>query len=302
MASEQFHLIVSYLRDNIKLDEAGLTAQQLRDNMNAQSGMMPAPDGISFEEATVGGVAGLWARPDGGVTDAVVLYLHGGGYVIGSPDSHRNITAQLAQRLGCSVLSLDYALAPEAPHPAAVNDAVAAYQALLADGIAPSKIAISGDSAGGGLTLAMLMKLRDDGIAMPACAVPLSPWTDLTLSGDSMQSMAGLDPMCNADGLGRMAAWFVGDHDYQDPYISPLFGDATGLPPLLIHVGEIETLRDDAVRFATLAAAAGVDCTVKVFPEMVHVFQVFAGIVPEADAALDEIAEFLRTHMELLPR
>ena len=299
MASDAFTMIVSYLRDNVKLDEPGLTAQELRARMDAMTGSMSAPDGITFEPATVAGVPALWSCPDGAISDAVLLYFHGGGYVIGSPDTHRNITARLAQRLGCAVLSVHYGLAPEQPHPAAINDATAAYRSLLSDGFSPRRIAFAGDSAGGGLTLAALMKLRDDGVALPAAAVAISPWTDLTLTSETMQSMADQDPMCNAGGLGRMAAWFVGDGDHKDPYVSPIFGDATGLPPLLIQVGEIETLRDDAVGFGAVAVAGGVDCTVEVVPEMVHVFQAFAGMVPEADAALDRIAAFLRPHMGL---
>ncbi len=299
MASEASNSIIEYLRNNVHLDEAGLSPQQLRDNMTAMAGGMTAPAGIDFEPATIAGIPALWVRPSGGATDAALLYLHGGGYVIGSPDTHRNITAHLAQRLGCAVLSLDYGLAPERPHPAAVNDAVAAYRWLLGHGFSASRLAIAGDSAGGGLTLAALMKLRDDGIALPAAAVPISPWTDMTLSGATMRTMAGQDPLCNAEGLGRMAKWFVGDGDASDPYASPVFGDFVGLPPLLIQVGEIETLRDDAVRVERAAIAAGVACELEIFPEMIHVFQAFVGMVPEADGALDKIGVFLRGHMGL---
>ncbi len=299
MASDAFTMIVSYLRDNVNLDEPGLSALELRERMDSMTGSMPGPDGVTFEAVEVSGVAALWVRPDGAVSDAALLYFHGGGYVLGSPETHRNITAQLAQRLGCAVLSVHYGLAPERPHPAAVDDATAAYRWLLAHGFIPGRIAIAGDSAGGGLTLALLLKLRDEGVPLPAAAAPISPWTDLTLTSETMRTMADQDPMCNGAGLGRMAAWFVGDGDYEDPYVSPIFGDATGLPPLLIQVGEIETLRDDAVGFGAVAVAAGVDCTVEVVPEMVHVFQAFAGVVPEADAALDRIATFLRSHMEL---
>jgi monoterpene epsilon-lactone hydrolase len=299
MASPEFDTIVAYLRENLALADPNLSAEDLRASMAAGTGAMPAPDGIAFEPTTAAGVPALWVRPDGARDDAAVLYLHGGGYVIGSPETHRGITGRLAALTGCPVLSLDYRLAPEHPHPAAVTDSVAAYRWLLDRGLAPEQVAIAGDSAGGGLTFASLLKLRDDGVPLPACGVGISPWTDLQCSSASMQRLADVDPMCKPAGLMRMAQWFVGDGDVRDPYVSPLFGDLHDLPPLLVHVGEVETLLDDAVHFAERAQAAGVDVTLEVFPEMVHVFHAFVGLVPESDAACETVAAFLRKHMSI---
>jgi monoterpene epsilon-lactone hydrolase len=284
----------------MNISDPDATVDELRAKLAIEPDTMPAPPGIAFRWETVGGVRALVALPDDGATDAALLYLHGGGYAIGSPDSHRGLTARLATLIGCPVVSVDYRLAPEHPHPAAIDDTIAAYQGLIDSGLDASRLAIAGDSAGGGLTLATLVKLRDDGIALPACAVGISPWTDLSLSGESMTRLADVDPMCQPAGLARMAAWFLGDTgDPNDPYASPLFADLHGLPPLLVHVGEVETLLDDSRRFAERAGAAGVDCSLEVFPEMVHVFHVFCGVVPEADAACETVAGFVRKHIGL---
>lgn len=298
MASEAFHGVVTFVREALDLGNPDATPEELRAGMSAGNGAFIAPAGIEFATAEVGGVPALWVRPTTRVDDAVVLYLHGGGYVIGSPDTHRNITAHLALGLGCAVLSLDYRLGPEHPYPAAVHDALAAYRELLAT-YSPSRIAVAGDSAGGGLTLALLVALRDAGDPLPAAAAPISPWTDLTLSGASMQLKADVDPMVTEAGLARMADWYLHGHDAADPLASPLFASLAGLPPLLVHVGECETLLDDSTRFAAAAEAAGVDCTLEVFPEMIHVFQAFVGLFPEAGDAVAAIAAFLRQHLGL---
>jgi acetyl esterase/lipase len=299
VASDAFQAVVAFLRDNVDLDEADRTPDELRASMSGESSLLAPPAGVTIEAGTVNGVGGLWNRPDSGADDAAVLYLHGGGYVIGSPDTHRNLTARLALALGCPVFSADYRLAPEHPHPAASDDAVAAYRGLLDAGFAPQRLAIAGDSAGGGLTIATLVLLRDAGVPLPAAAVPISPWTDLSLSGETMRTLADADPMCTEPGLRRMAGWFLAGADERDPIASPLFAELSGLPPMFVLVGEIETLLDDARRFAERALAAGVDCNLEVYPEMVHVFPAFAGIVPEADAAVDDIASFLRKQLSL---
>ncbi len=299
MASPEFGAIVQFLRDNLSLSDPSATPEALREGMLGGTDMMPLPEGIEFEPTSAAGVPALWVRPTDGRDDAALLYLHGGGYVIGSPATHRGITSRLALLLDCPVLSLDYRLAPEHPHPAAVEDSVAAYEWLLDRGIAPDRLAVAGDSAGGGLTFATLLKLRDGGTALPACAVGISPWTDMQGTGESMQRLADVDPMVTPVGLSRMAAWFIGEGDPRDPYASPLYGDLQDLPPLLVHVGEVETLLDDSVRFADRARAAGVDVTLEVFPEMIHVFHAFCGLVPESDAACDAVAAFMRKHMGL---
>ncbi|HEY1740931.1 MAG TPA: alpha/beta hydrolase [Acidimicrobiia bacterium] len=301
MASEAFTAIVDYLRTSLELDAPDRSPEELRASMNTENSVLAPPAGVTIDERMIGGVPGLWHRPDGAAhaDDTVVLYLHGGGYVIGSPDTHRNLTARLALALGAAVFSADYRLAPEHPHPAASDDAVAAYKGLLDAGFTADRIAIAGDSAGGGLTIATLMLLRDCGVPLPAAAVPISPWTDLSLSGDTMRTLAHVDPMVSEAGLRRMADWFLAGTDARDPIASPLFADPQGLPPLFVIVGECETLLDDSRVFADRALQAGVDCRLEVYPEMIHVFPAFAGITPEGDAGVEAMAEFLRKHLAL---
>jgi epsilon-lactone hydrolase len=295
MASEMFTVVVDLIgQSTAMLDDATLSAAELRAGMESMAGVLPLLDGATVETVDVDGVPSEWVRPAAvAVSDACILYLHGGGYVIGSCNTHRPLASHLATRAGLPVLLVDYRLGPEHVFPAAVDDAITAYTWLLAQGFEPGRIVIAGDSAGGGLTLAMLLALRDRGLPLPALGVPISPWTDLTLSGESMTSMADRDPMVTRDGLQRMADWYVGDSDPTTPLASPLFGELSGLPPLLIHVGEVETLRDDAVRFAALAEAAGVDVTLEVWPEMIHVWHAFGAAVPESDAAVTRVAEFI---------
>jgi epsilon-lactone hydrolase len=262
--------------------------------------MMPMPEGVSVTPTTVGGVRAERHVPDGGDEGAAVLYLHGGGYCIGSAETHRPMCAHLAAVLGCPVVALDYRLAPEHPHPAAVDDAVAAVRALQAEGIDPDRLAIAGDSAGGGLTAVTCIVLRDAGEPVPAAAVLISPWTDVG-GGDSASftSRAEVDPFVFPDSLGEMAGWYLGDHDPRCPLASPLHADLTGLPPTLIHVGDHERLLDDATGMGERLAAAGVDVSLEVWPEMVHVWHFFAGHVPEADEGIAAVARWLRFRLGL---
>jgi epsilon-lactone hydrolase len=223
-----------------------------------------------------------------------VLYLHGGGYVILSMRSHTRLVAHIATAAGCRALNVDYRLAPEHPHPAAVDDALAAYRWLLDQGIEPRNVAISGDSAGGGLTLATLLAIKEAGLPQPAAAVPMSPWVDLEGIGESMDKMAEVDLMVQREGLKQMADMYLNGGDARHPTAAPLYGDLRGLAPLYIQVGGDETLLDDSTRLATRAAHAGVEVRLDVFPEMQHVFQVMAGQIPEADDAVARIGAFLR--------
>jgi epsilon-lactone hydrolase len=301
MASDAFSTVVELIRQNFAyIGDVELSAQELREGMESVVGALPLLEGTTVEPVSVDGVPSEWVRPDVVVApDACVLYLHGGGYVIGSCNTHRPATSHLARRTGLPVLLVDYRLAPEHPYPAAVDDALTAYEWLLARGFAPGRIVVVGDSAGGGLTLATLLALRDRGRPQPALGVAISPWTDLTLSGESMSSMAGRDPMVHRAGLQRMADWYAAGCDPTEPLVSPLFADPTGLHPLLIHVGEVETLRDDAVRFAERATKAGVDVTLEVWPEMIHVWHVLGPDVPESEAGVARIAEFIADRLGL---
>jgi acetyl esterase/lipase len=261
--------------------------------------MTAPPTGVTWTVVDAGGVPAIWAEPEGGAPDAALQYVHGGGYVIGSAEGYRNLTGHLAKAIGCRVLNVDYRLAPEHPHPAPVDDSVAAYRWLLDQGFAPSRLAISGDSAGGGLTLATLLKLRDDGLPMPAAAVPISPWADMEGLGASMTTNAANDLIVQDVGLKGMAGLFLGTADPRDPLAAPLYGDYTGVCPLYIQVGGHETLLDDTNRVAARATEAGVDVRVDVFPEMQHVFQITAGNLPEADDAIARIGAYLRERLGL---
>lgn len=232
---------------------------------------------------------------------AAVLYLHGGGYVAGSIDSHRNLIGHLAEAMGCRIFAADYRLAPEHPFPAPVDDAVAAYRGLVAastdggEGLDPSRIVISGDSAGGGLTVATLCALRDARDRLPAAAVPISALIDLEATGESMVSRAAADPIVSPESVPIMAELYLGEGgDVTDPLASPIHADMSGLPPLLIQVGDAEVLLDDSTRLAAMVEAAGGSAKLEVWPDMVHVWHGSAGFVPEADQAIEHIAAFAR--------
>lgn len=226
----------------------------------------------------------------------VILYLHGGAYAIGSAASSVGLASNLGRHARTRVISVDYRLAPEHPHPAALEDATAAYGALIADGYAPSRIAIAGESAGAGLAAATLVALKTNGLPQPSAAVLMSPWADLTLSGTSMTEKTAVDPSLTTEGLRRRVRDYAGTSDATARLISPLFADLTGLPPLLIQAGSNEILLDDATRLATRAAAADVAVTLQVTPGVPHVFQAFAGILDEADTALRQAGVFVRSH------
>lgn len=258
------------------------------------------PDGVIVTEEYAGGCRAYWNDAPGCAKDRVILYLHGGGYVIGSPATHERLAGHLSHAAGCRVLNLDYRLAPEHPHPAAVEDATVAYRWLLDQGVRPEHIAISGDSAGGGLTLATLLSIREQGLTQPAAAVPLSPWTDLEGTGDSMTGNAAKDLLVQKGGLQGMAAAFLGEgNDAHDPLAAPLYGDYRGLAPLYIQVGGDETLLDDSTRVAEKATAADVEVKLDVFPEMQHVFQMSVGNMPEATDAVQRIGVWLRPKLGL---
>jgi epsilon-lactone hydrolase len=225
--------------------------------------------------------------------DRHVLYLHGGGYLFGSPPIYRDMTWRIANGTRARVVCLDYRLAPEHPFPAALDDTVAAYCWLLAQGADPRHIALMGDSAGGGLVFAALMRLRDKGMRLPAAATAVSPWTDLALTGSSFRANAGIDPLIPVDHAQRAVGLYLAGVDPRDPYASPLYGNAAGLPPALILVGGDEVLRDDAVRMAERMQAAGCDVTLEVWPRMFHAWQMLVRVMPEAKAAVARTCAFV---------
>lgn len=276
------------------------TLEQQRSGMAVMAESATAPEGVTITETYAGGSRAYWNDPAGCAMDRVILYVHGGGYVIGSPKSHERLVGHLAKAVGCRALNVDYRLAPEHPHPAAVTDATNAYRWLLAQGFTPEHIAISGDSAGGGLTLATLLSLKEQGLPQPAAAVPLSPWVDMEGTGESMTSNAPNDLIVQKDPLQGMAAAFLGEGaDPRNPLAAPLHGDYRGVAPLYIQVGGDETLLDDSRRVAEKARAAGVEVKLDIFPEMQHVFQMSVGKMPEATDAVQRIGDYLRIKLGL---
>ncbi|KAF0218432.1 MAG: Alpha/beta hydrolase fold-3 domain [Geobacteraceae bacterium] len=243
-----------------------------------------------------GGLLAEWIQPAQAVKDKVILYFHGGGYVLGSIQAHRGIVSKFVKGSGVVALLFDYRLAPEHPFPAALDDSLAAYRWLLAEGVSPSKIVFAGDSAGGGLCLATLLALRDQGIPLPAAAVTLSPWTDVKNTGESLRTNARLC-LAPANSWVACSKHYAGNNDPGLPYISPLYGDLRGLPPILIHVGGHETLLSDSTRFAEKAKAAGTDVTLKIGEGLFHCYPACAPLFPEATQAMDEICAFIKTHV-----
>ena len=255
------------------------------------------PRGVCLQTVAADGVPSDWLEPDHAIPGRAILYLHGGAYVICSPTTHRGLAGSIAQSSRARLLLIDYRLAPEHPFPAALDDALTAYRWLLGKGYSPEHIAIGGDSAGGGLTLATALSLHDTHENMPAALFLLSPWADLTFSGDSIRTRADRDPLLQLNDDGWLVKSYVNGHSLTHPYISPLFADLHGLPPTFIQVGTEEILYDDSIRLEQKARLAGVDVSLETWPGMWHVFQAFAPYVPESQHAIENIGEFIRSHL-----
>ena len=254
------------------------------------------PEDVTYREETVGGVPGIWALPIGADTSKVLLYTHGGGFAVGSASSHRKLAGHVAKALGVTALVLDYRRAPEHPHPAQVEDGVAAFTALVERGIAPADITTIGDSAGGNLAVAIPLALRDQGKPLPGRVIAFSPWLDMENAGETLVSNAATDALVNVQLLEGMIAGVLagGAIDPKTPLANPLYADLTGLPKLYINAGSLETLADNATRLADKAEAAGVDVTLSVVEGMQHVFPFLAGNAPEADDEIAAIAKWYR--------
>ena len=289
MASEQLSNVIERIKSQPRNPNASI--EQRRAGMERISEHVASD--VTCEKVSVGGVAAEWIAAPGAVAGRVILYLHGGGYVLGSINTHRAMIARIARTSNARAIAIDYRLAPEHPFPAAVEDATAAYRWLLAQGCKPGRIVIAGDSAGGGLTLALLLAIRDAGLPMPAGTVPISPWTDLEGTGESVRTRAAKDVMVSQDDLASSAMQYYGAHDPRDPLVSPLHADFRGLPPMLIQVGDAEILLDDATRVAARAKAADVQVELEVWDEMPHVWHVFAKLLPEGQQAIDKIGKFV---------
>ena len=254
------------------------------------------PAGTQTTAVDAGGLDAVRIAARQSRNDRCVLYFHGGGYTNGSAPLFRDFTWRIAAAARACVLYFDYRLAPEHPFPAAVEDAVAAYR-WLADRLEPRHIAFMGDSAGGGLALATLHKLRDQGHALPAAVVAVSPWTDLALTGPSLRANAEADPMLRVDALPMLAGYYLAGADPTDPYASPLYGDPSGFPPTLIQVGSDEILHDDAARMADKMKAAGCEVEIEVWPRMPHAWHLYARILPEGRQAIEQIGTFLQRRL-----
>jgi acetyl esterase/lipase len=292
MASPELAAVIDMLRTLSPM--GGDTIEEVRANMELAATSAPLPEDVRYTAVDADGVPAEWARAPGVPGDRALVYLHGGGYVVGSVRSHRLLVAGLARACDMPVLSVDYRLAPEHPFPAAVEDAVAVVRFVRRSGIPPERVVLAGDSAGGGLTVATLLALRDGGETLPATAVCISPWLDLSLSGATMRTKADVDPMLDDTRLRQWARAYLGGANPRTPTASPLFADLRGLPPLLVHVGTAEILLDDAVRFVTRAREAGTRVELDIWDDMIHVWHAFALVLPEGQQAIERIGAYVR--------
>lgn len=292
MTQQQRQALDELLRHG-PLDVGGDIAEQ-RAIFHEMISAVPLPDDVSAKQGELGGVPVVTVETPGLDPSLVVLYFHGGAYALGSAPDSVGLAADVSRRVGARAISVDYRLAPEHPFPAAIDDAVAAYRALLEEGVPSERIAFVGESAGGGLVAATLVALKDTDLPQPSAAAVFSPWVDLTVSGASATGKAELDPALTPEALRIRARDYLGDRDTATPLASPVFADLTGLPPLLIQVGSHEILLDDAVRLAARAAEHDVPVELQVWPQVPHVFQGFAALLDEADRALNSAAAFIK--------
>ena len=276
---------------------ADLEVSELRRLLKELTSAQPLPADVTVTAATLGGVPTAEVTVDGIEPRHVVLYFHGGVYVLGDAFQAAGLAAQIARRTSARVISVDYRLAPEHPYPAAVDDALAAYEALLENGNAPSDIAFAGESAGGGLAVATLVNARDHGLPQPAAAFVMSPYADLTLAGTTMETKREVDPLLSRENLQSRVPDYTAGHDPALGLISPIFAELSGLPPLIIQAGTHEVLLDDAIRLARRAATADVEVTLDITPKVPHVFQTFHTVIDEATAALDRAGRLLSAHL-----
>ena len=298
IAAAPIDLAIARIRAVYRSWNRDTSVAQMRSNWDAAFGGSTAP--VAYERVCAGGVDGEWISPANVPEDNAILYFHGGGFRLGSVTSHRDPMAQIALASGCRVLAINYRLAPEHRFPAALDDALAAYGWMLDRGLKSENVAFAGDSAGGNLVLAAMLALRERGLPLPVSAVLMSPWTDLAATGSSYVSRAEADPIHQRSMILALAKNYLGGQgDPCDPLVSPLYADLAGLPPLLIQVGDRETVLDDSVMFADLARAAGVDVSLEVWDGMIHVFQMFGAELPEARQAIASIAGFLNRHLHI---
>jgi epsilon-lactone hydrolase len=296
VSTEQRENLDAILRQSAFPPDSDVNEQRrlLRELLSAQ----PLPADVTVTGAVLGGVPTAEITVDGVEPRHVVVYFHGGVYVMGDAALAADLASQVGRRTQAKVISVDYRLAPEHPYPAAVDDALAAYEALLENGVAPSDIAFAGESAGGGLAVATLVNARDHGLPLPAAAFAMSPYADLTLAGTTMDAKRDVDPLLSREALHARVGDYTAGQDAAVGLISPIFAALSGLPPLIIQAGSHEVLLDDAVRLARQAATADVEVTLDITPQVPHVFQAYYPILDDATAALDRAGQFLSAHLD----
>ena len=301
MASKEANAInvhYSYLLNTLG-ENPEMPLEEIRILFNHQDYLGLDAGGVDYIESECNDINCMWANPKVGSDKHVILYAHGGGYLTGSIFSHRKLVGHLAKQTGCRVLSVDYNLAPESPHPGPLNDCIKVYEWLLKEGYNPENIATSGDSEGGSLCTEILIASRDRGLPLPAAGMPICPWYDLENSGDSMTTNDEKDCLVKKAVVDNMAEAFLAGGDPRDPTANPLYADLTGLPPLYITVGSYETLLDDSIRFEKKAREAGVEVKLDIFPEMQHVSHFMDGAAPEADKAIKQMADWVKPKIGL---
>jgi acetyl esterase/lipase len=296
LRSSVFRLFTKYyLRPKFSVDK---TVEEHRKAFEKASRLTFLPFGTKTELVSINGIKAEWVSVGNVSEEKIILYLHGGTYTFGSINTHRDIAARMSKYSGSKALVLDYRLAPEYPFPAAIEDSTNTFRWLIENGISPNNIAIAGDSAGGGLSLATMSILRDNGDPLPGAVVCFSPWIDLEGKGESNKANIGIDPLTNPEWWDYMAAFYVGNNDIKNPQISPIYADLKGFPPMLIQVGSDEVILDDSKRLAERALEAGVEVTLDIWEKMWHVWQLAGGLMPEGTMALQKAGEFIRKHID----
>ncbi|MCG3215439.1 MAG: alpha/beta hydrolase [Candidatus Heimdallarchaeota archaeon] len=295
MTSLRAKIFIKIMKAMSMKDEGIFDVKKKRENLEKRVSMFKMPRKVKVEHIDVDGIPAEWLYPHNSEKNRVILYLHGGYYTSGSPKTHRSLAARIGKTSNSPVLLIDYRLAPENPFPAALEDSISAYNWITKQkGIKTNKLMIAGDSAGGGLVLATLIKLRDEKNALPAAAICLSPWTDLALTGDSIKTKADEELMLTEIEVRQAAQFYLKEAESKNPLASPLYADLNGLPPLLIQTGTAEILLDDSTRFVDKAKTSGVKVTFDLCPEMFHAFQMFGNLIPESKKALKKIGMFVQ--------
>lgn len=297
MISLRARAIRCLTRQYFKRLSANSDVRKMRTDFEAVGSSSKSARGVQIRHAKISGVDCEWLVPEGCDAAPLIYYLHGGAFAMGSPRTHRRMLSYIARKAGMRALLPDYRLAPEHPFPAALEDATDVYRSLIKDGNDADKIAIGGDSAGGNLAVATMLAVRDSGDALPVACFLMSPWLDLACQGDSFVTNVTRDPWFRVEDAPGIIAHYCSEFDTKNPLVSPVYGDATNLPPTLIQVGDIELLLSDSIRLADKLSAAGGDITLQVWPDMWHVFQYFIGRMPESKKAITDIAHFLRSEM-----